>query len=200
MASRKLLVLARHGESEWTKNNLFCGWYDANLSEKGLEEALECANALKNEGFRFDIAFTSLLTRAHQTLEIILKELGQSNITIEKTWRLNERHYGALTGFNKEEMAAKYGLTEVQTWRRSFDILPPPMTKDHKYYQDIVNNPKLNNFLNTNEFPVVESLKTTMDRVIPYWKEVIVPHIKEGKKSSHSDAWNNITRISETFG
>lgn len=176
------LILVRHGESEWTKNNLFCGWFDAKLSEKGLAEASYCGQAIRDAGFCFDVVYTSQLTRAHQTLQIILDEIGQKSVLIEKSWRLNERHYGALTGYNKEEMAAVYGLKQVQIWRRSFDILPPPMESDHKYHLQIRNNPNFSNGPNELEFPKAESLKTTMERVIPFWTEVIAPQIRAGKR------------------
>lgn len=150
--------------------------------KRSLSEAIQCGQAIKDAGFSFDVAYTSQLSRAHQTLQIILNETEQENVLVEKSWRLNERHYGALTGYNKEEMAVVYGLKQVQTWRRSFDVLPPPMEPDHKYYQQIRNNPNFSNGPNELEFPKVESLKTTMERVIPFWTEVIAPQVRAGKR------------------
>lgn len=125
MAAKYRIVMVRHGESEWNQKNLFCGWFDANLSDKGKEEALAAGKAVKEAGLKFDIAHTSLLTRAQVTLDSILKESGQTSIPIQKTWRLNERHYGGLTGLNKSETAAKYGEEQVLIWRRSFDVPRP---------------------------------------------------------------------------
>ena len=132
------IVFVRHGESQWNLKNLFCGWFDADLSDKGVEEAHAGGKALKETGIKFDCAFTSVLTRANRTLDIVLNEMGQSDIEINKTWRLNERHYGALTGLNKAETAEKYGADQVQIWRRSFNTPPPAMEKDHDYYNSIV--------------------------------------------------------------
>jgi 2,3-bisphosphoglycerate-dependent phosphoglycerate mutase len=131
------IVMIRHGESEWNMENKFCGWYDANLSQKGVEEAKAGGQALASAGYQFDIAHTSLLTRAQVTLASVLAEIGQKELSVEKTWRLNERHYGALTGLNKAETAAKHGEEQVKIWRRSFDVPPPPMEADHPYYQAI---------------------------------------------------------------
>ncbi|PSN39000.1 Phosphoglycerate mutase 2 [Blattella germanica] len=172
------VFFVRHGESEWTFMNRFCGWVDVSLTEKGRLEALRAATALKEENAQFDIAFTSLLSRANETLEIILKQINQTNLPVVRAWQLNERHYGDLTGYNKAEMAEKYGLEQI--WRRSFDILPPPMDENHKYYTDIADNPK---FLQIKDkIPKVESLKTTMLRTIPFWNNDIVPCITSGKK------------------
>ncbi|XP_008487904.1 phosphoglycerate mutase 1 [Diaphorina citri] len=176
------LVMLRHGESEWTKRNLFCGWYDSKLSENGIKEAHVAGQILRDEGFQFDHVFTSQLSRAQDTVQIILQELGQSP-EVTKSWRLNERHYGDLTGYNKLQMANKYGLEQVQIWRRSYDVLPPPMTKDHKYYQDIITNPNFKiDGPNEDQFPHTESLKETIMRVLPYWNENIATEIKQGKK------------------
>ncbi|XP_054263062.1 phosphoglycerate mutase 1-like isoform X2 [Macrosteles quadrilineatus] len=175
------VVFVRHGESEWTKHNLFCGWYDAPLSNKGLEEAVSSGKALRDAGLEFDVAFTSLLTRANQTLDIIKTEIDQLDLPVVEHWRLNERHYGDLTGYNKEEMAEKYGLEQVQIWRRKFDVLPPPMKETHKYYTSIVENPKFKSQPNI-FIPEVESLETTMVRTLPLWNETIVPDILSGKR------------------
>ncbi|BCR22068.1 2,3-diphosphoglycerate-dependent phosphoglycerate mutase [Borrelia sp. HM] len=173
------LVLVRHGESEWNKENLFTGWTDVKLSEKGIAEALEGGRVLKQEGYFFDIAFSSLLVRANDTLNIILSELGQSYINVEKSWRLNERHYGALQGLNKSETAEKYGEDKVLIWRRSYDVPPMPLEEsDNRHpihdirYKGI---PK-------RELPSTECLKDTVARVIPYWTDRIAKVIIEGKK------------------
>ncbi|KAG8034093.1 hypothetical protein G9C98_008574 [Cotesia typhae] len=145
------IVMVRHGESEWNQLNLFCGWFDAGLSEKGKNEAIAAGKALKDSGYRFDEAHTSVLTRAQVTLGTILKEIDQENIPIFKTWRLNERHYGGLTGMNKAETAAKYGEEQVQIWRRSFDTPPPPMEADHKYYDTIVKDERYKDELSNDQ-------------------------------------------------
>jgi 2,3-bisphosphoglycerate-dependent phosphoglycerate mutase len=188
MTGRRIVVMARHGESEWSKNNVFCGWYDSLLSDRderiGTDEARECAELLKQANYQFDQAYTSLLTRAHQTLEIITKHIGQSNLPIEESWRLNERHYGALTGYNKAELAEKYGEGQIQIWRRSFDVLPPQMDPSHKYFRSILHNPKImaESYASNEKFPSTESLKETMERVIPYWNNNVVPSIQKGKR------------------
>ncbi len=134
------IVMIRHGESEWNQLNKFCGWYDAKLSDKGETEAKAGGKALKDAGYQFDVAHTSLLTRAQVTLQRVLEGINQTDLPTEKTWRLNERHYGALTGLNKAETAEKHGEEQVKIWRRSFDIPPPAMEKDHPYYDAIVND------------------------------------------------------------
>eukprot|EP00102_Acyrthosiphon_pisum_P023918 XP_016661128.1 PREDICTED: 2,3-bisphosphoglycerate-dependent phosphoglycerate mutase isoform X2 [Acyrthosiphon pisum] len=184
MTGRRIVVMARHGESEWSKNNVFCGWYDSHLSDRGMNEALECAELLKESNYKFDKAYTSLLTRAHQTLKIITEHIGQPTLPVEESWRLNERHYGALTGFNKAELAEEYGESQVQIWRRSFDVLPPVMDKSHAYYMSIWCHPKIvaHSYTSSEKFPSTESLKETMERVIPYWDNFIVPNIKRGQR------------------
>lgn len=162
------LVLLRHGESVWNKENRFTGWTDVDLSEKGIAEAHEAGQLLKKNGFTFDLAFTSVLLRANKTLDIVLKEMNLENIPVEKSWRLNERHYGALQGLNKAETAAKYGDEQVHKWRRSYDICPPALTKDDQRYRE--------------GEPLTECLKDTVERFLPYWQESIVPEIKAGKK------------------
>uniref|UniRef100_A0A1B6KH58 Phosphoglycerate mutase n=1 Tax=Graphocephala atropunctata TaxID=36148 RepID=A0A1B6KH58_9HEMI len=191
------IVMVRHGESEWNQKNLFCGWYDANLSQKGEEEAAAAGVALKNANFKFDIAHTSVLTRAQKTLAAALKGIGQEDIPIEKTWRLNERHYGGLTGLNKAETAAKYGEDQVQIWRRSFDVPPPAMEKDHAYYDNIVNDPRYAQAPPKDQFPMFESLKLTIERTLPYWNDVIIPQLKEGKKiliAAHGNSLRGIVK------
>lgn len=174
------IVFVRHGESEWNLKNLFCGWFDADLSEKGVEEATAGGVAIADSGLKFDMAFSSLLGRANRTLNIILEKAGQSGIPIEKTWRLNERHYGSLTGLDKAETAEKYGEDQVKIWRRSFDVPPPAMEKDHPYYDAIRNDPRYKD-MTDEEYPACESLELTIKRTMPYWNDTIIPALKEGK-------------------
>ena len=163
----------------------------------GKAEALAAGKALKDSGMKFDVAHTSVLSRAQKTLETILKEIGQENIPINKTWRLNERHYGGLTGMNKAETAAKYGEEQVQIWRRSFDTPPPPMEPGHKYYDTIVKDPRYANEPKPEEFPMFESLKLTIARTLPYWDNVIIPQMKEGKNiiiAAHGNSLRGIVK------
>ncbi|KAG5873590.1 hypothetical protein JTB14_032891 [Gonioctena quinquepunctata] len=191
------IVMVRHGESEWNEKNLFCGWYDANLSEKGKQEAENAGKALKDAGIKFDIAYTSVLTRAQNTLQAILKEIGQTDLPTIKTWRLNERHYGGLTGLNKAETAAKYGEEQVAIWRRSFDTPPPPMEPDHSYYDNIVKDLRYAEGPAPDQFPKFESLKLTIERTLPFWNETIVPQIKAGKQiliAAHGNSLRGIVK------
>lgn len=172
------LVLIRHGESVWNQENRFTGWQDVDLSEKGRAEALKGGKALKDKGFSFDIAYTSVLKRAIKTLNIVLDELDQVWLPVHKDWRLNERHYGALQGLNKSETAARHGEEQVKIWRRSYDVPPPPMdTKDPRHpshdprYKGV--DPQL--------LPSQESLKDTVARFLPLWTGTIAPTIKDGK-------------------
>ena len=173
------IVLIRHGESEWNKENRFCGWVDVDLSEKGIEEAHRGGQALKKDGYVFDVAFNSLLKRAKRTLSIVLEEIGQENIEIKRSWRLNERHYGALQGLNKSDTAEKYGEEQVKIWRRSFDIPPPALTIESPMYPG---NDPIYTDVPKEELPLTESLKEVIARFLPYWNEEIVPAIKSGKK------------------
>merc|ERR1712156_1328581 len=196
MASYEI-VMIRHGESTWNQENKFCGWYDAHLSEKGVKEAESGGQALKNAGYKFDVAHTSLLTRAQVTLGKVLEAIDQKDLTTEKTWRLNERHYGALTGLNKAETAAKHGDEQVKIWRLSFDIPPPAMETDHAYYDTIVKDPRYSDGPSADEFPMFESLKLTIERTLPYWNDTIVPQIKEGKKiiiAAHGNSLRGIVK------
>lgn len=182
------LVLLRHGESLWNKENRFTGWTDVDLSEKGIQEAKEAGQILKKENFVFDVAYTSVLKRAIRTLWITLDEMDLMWIPIYLSWRLNERHYGALQGLNKSEMAEKYGEEQVLIWRRSYDIPPPPLSKDDERYPGF--DPRYKE-LNENEIPLAESLKDTVARFLPYWHEVIAPAVKLGKKvliSAHGNS------------
>ncbi len=173
------LVLVRHGESEWNRENRFTGWTDVDLSPKGVDEAISSGVALRKGGFTFDIAYTSVLKRAVRTLNFILDELDLQWLPVKKEWRLNERHYGALQGLNKAETAKKFGDEQVHIWRRSFDIQPPTLTpdderfpgKDRRYAE-----------LSASELPLAESLKDTIARFMPLWHDAIAPDIRNGKR------------------
>ena len=175
----KKLVLLRHGESIWNKENRFTGWTDVDLSEKGIEEAKKAGQVLKKEGFTFDIAYTSVLKRAIRTLWIVLDEMDLMWIPVYNSWRLNERHYGALQGLNKSEMAAKFGEEQVLIWRRSYDTPPPALEKNDS--RSSFNDPKYND-LSAKELPLTECLKDTVARFMPYWHETIAPTVKSGKR------------------
>ncbi len=173
------LVLLRHGESIWNKENRFTGWTDVDLTEKGVKEAIEAGKLLKKEGLTFDLAFTSVLKKATKTLDSVLKEMGLANILVKKTWRLNEKHYGALQGLNKSETAKRYGEEKVFLWRRSYDVRPPALKETDTRYPG--NDPLYKN-LKKEEIPLTESLRDTEMRLLPYWDEEIAPAIKQGKK------------------
>lgn len=173
------VVLVRHGESSWNKENRFTGWTDVDLSEKGIEEAKNAGKVMKAEGYTFDLAFTSTLKRAIRTLWIATDEMDLLWVPVIKSWTLNERHYGALQGLDKAETAAKHGEEQVKIWRRSYDVPPPALEesdsrhpKHEAKYKDV--NPKL--------LPATESLKETVARVVPFWENTIVPEIKKGRK------------------
>jgi len=174
------IVFVRHGESEWNLKNLFCGWFDADLSAKGVEEATAGGQAIKDSGIKFDQAYSSVLLRANKTLDMILDGCGQKYIPIEKTWRLNERHYGGLTGLDKQATVEKYGAEQVQIWRRSYNTPPPPMEADHEYHKAIREDPRYKD-LSAEEFPECESLELTIKRTMPFWNDTIVPALKSGK-------------------
>ncbi|MDC5894143.1 2,3-diphosphoglycerate-dependent phosphoglycerate mutase [Proteus mirabilis] len=173
------LVLVRHGESVWNKENRFTGWTDVELSDKGRNEAQEAGKLLKAEGFTFDYAYTSVLKRAIHTLWNILDEVDQQWLPVEKSWKLNERHYGALQGLNKAETAEKYGDEQVKQWRRGFAVTPPELTKDDDRFPG--KDPRYAS-LTEAELPLTESLALTIDRVTPYWEEVIKPRVASGDK------------------
>ncbi|MDR1195465.1 MAG: 2,3-diphosphoglycerate-dependent phosphoglycerate mutase [Endomicrobium sp.] len=173
------VVLIRHGESVWNKENRFTGWADVDLSEKGKEEALKAGEQLKKDGFTFDLAYTSVLKRAVKTLWNVMDTMGLNWISVINSWKLNERHYGALQGLNKTETAAKYGEDQVKIWRRSYDTPPPALEKGDERYP--VNDPRYAN-LTKEELPLTECLKDTVARVVPYWEKEIAPKVKEGKK------------------
>ena len=173
------LVLLRHGESMWNKENRFTGWTDVDLSEQGIKEAKGAGKILKSEGYTFDIALTSVLKRAIRTLWLTLDELDLMWIPVERSWRLNERHYGSLQGLNKAETAAKFGDEQVHIWRRSYDIQPPALEKDDERFPG--NDPRYKD-LSEKELPLTECLKDTVARFLPYWDEKIAPLVKSGKR------------------
>jgi len=173
------VVLLRHGESIWNKENRFTGWTDVDLSEKGIQEAQKAGQVLKSEGYEFDVAFTSVLKRAIRTLWLVMEEMNLMWIPVHRSWRLNERHYGALQGLNKSETAAEHGEEQVLIWRRSYDIYPPALTAEDEHYPG--HDPRYKD-LAPKDLPLTESLKSTVDRFLPYWEAVIAPVIKKGKK------------------
>lgn len=173
------LVLLRHGESTWNKENRFTGWTDVDLSEKGLEEARQAGKTLKAEGYEFDVAFTSVLTRAIRTLNLALDELGSLWLPVHKSWRLNERHYGALQGLNKAEMAQQFGEEQVHIWRRSYDVPPPALERDDPRFPG---NDRRYADLDPRTLPTTECLKDTVIRFLPYWQDAIVPALKQSSR------------------
>lgn len=174
----KKIVLLRHGESTWNKENRFTGWTDVDLTPQGIQEAQNAGRLLREHGFTFDIAYTSVLKRAIRTLWIVLDEMDQMWIPIQHTWRLNERHYGALQGLNKAETAAQYGDEQVLIWRRSYDVRPPALTADDTRYAG--RDPRYQN-LAQDDIPLTECLKDTVARFLPYWNTVIAPQVQAGK-------------------
>lgn len=186
------VVLIRHGESVWNKENRFAGWVDVDLTEKGVSEAHRAGKSLKDAGFEFDIAFTSVLMRAQKTLDIVLAELGEQGIPVCKSWKLNERHYGALQGLNKSETAAKYGEDQVKLWRRGYDVAIPPLSKESDMYPG--KDPKYAD-LKGSELPLSENLKDVVNRVVPYWNQSIAPEIKSGKKVIVAASGNSLRAL-----
>jgi len=186
------IVLLRHGESTWNKENKFTGWTDVPLTEKGIEEAKESGKILKKEGYIFDVVFTNVLKRATETTKMVLKEMNLTRIPVKESWRLNERHYGALQGLNKAEMAKKFGEDQVLKWRRSYDVQPPALEKDDERYSG--NDPKYKN-LDKKDIPLTESLKDTVVRVIPYWENEMVPELKTGKRILVSASGNSLRAL-----
>ena len=174
------LVLVRHGESDWNKLNLFTGWTDVDLSQTGHREAIQAGTILKNEGYEFDVCYTSYLKRAIHTLNHILDEMDLCWLPVNKSWKLNERHYGALQGLNKAETAEKYGEEQVKIWRRSFDVLPPALNiNDKRSAQKQAMYRNIDSAL----LPAGESLKTTIERVIPYFNETVKKDMQAGKRA-----------------
>ena len=173
------IVLLRHGESEWNKENRFTGWTDVDLSEKGIEEAHNAGKLLRENGYTFNIAYTSVLKRAIRTLWITLDEMDLMWIPVVPNWRLNERHYGALQGLNKAETAIKFGEEQVKIWRRSYAVQPPALTPEDERYPG--HDPRYQD-LSTEELPLTECLRDTVARFLPFWFEVLIPALKDGKK------------------
>jgi 2,3-bisphosphoglycerate-dependent phosphoglycerate mutase len=175
----KQLVLLRHGESIWNRENRFTGWIDVGLSDQGVQEAIAGARLLRQEGFSFDVAYTSVLKRAIKTLWLVLEEMDLMWIPVYRSWRLNERHYGALQGLNKTETVEKFGMEQVQIWRRSYDTPPPALTPDDPRYPG--KDPRYAQ-LSGDELPLTECLKDVVDRFLPYWQETIAPAVKAGQR------------------
>lgn len=173
------LILLRHGQSLWNLENRFTGWTDIDLSENGINEANRAGQTLKNHNFTFDLGFTSVLTRAIHTLEIVANQLGQPDLKTIQAWQLNERHYGALQGLNKAETMQKYGEEQVRLWRRSAETRPPALEKSDPRFPG--NDPKYAN-LDPNSLPLTENLIDTAARVVPYWQSTILPELNQGKK------------------
>jgi len=192
------LVMVRHGQSEWNLKNLFTGWTDVDLTEQGTAEAHAAGQLLKNEGLVFDIAYTSVLTRAIRTLWFILDEMDLMWIPVHRDWRLNERHYGALQGLNKAETTAQHGAEQVKIWRRSYDIPPPAVNKGDDRHP--IHDPRYQS-LPANELPATESLKTTLKRVQPYWENQIVPQLKTGRNvliTAHGNSLRALAKMLES--
>ncbi|MBR5097990.1 MAG: 2,3-diphosphoglycerate-dependent phosphoglycerate mutase [Spirochaetales bacterium] len=190
------LVLVRHGESEWNKLNLFTGWTDVDLSEKGHEEAAAAGKLLKAEGYDFDVCYTSYLKRAIHTLNHILDEMDRVWLPVTKTWKLNERHYGALQGLNKSETAEKYGEDQVKIWRRSFDVKPPKLEATDERNPA---NQAIYASVDPKELPLTESLETTIERVVPYFEDVIKKDIKAGKRVIIAAHGNSLRALVKYF-
>ena len=172
------LVLTRHGESQWNLENRFTGWVDVDITDKGRQEAIKGGQTLKELGLTFDVAYTSYQKRAIKTLNLFLEELDLLWIPVHKSWRLNERHYGALQGLNKAETAEKYGDEQVHIWRRSYDTLPPEMPRDDEYS---AHNDRRYALLDDSVIPDAENLKVTLERALPFWEDQIAPALKSGK-------------------
>jgi len=188
----KKIVLIRHGESVWNKENRFTGWTDVDLSEKGAAEAVKAGDLLKKEGYTFDIAFTSVLKRAIRTLWSVLDRMDLMWIPVRNSWRLNERHYGALQGLNKAEMAEKYGEEQVKRWRRGFAIRPPELTPDDERYPG---RERKYEGIPTTDLPLAESLKDTIARFMPCWHEEIAPQIRAGRRMVISAHGNSLRAL-----
>jgi 2,3-bisphosphoglycerate-dependent phosphoglycerate mutase len=196
----KKIVFFRHGESVWNQENRFTGWTDVDLTAKGVEEARAAGRLLKQNEFAFDIAYTSLLKRAIRTLWLSLEEMDSMWIPVIPDWRLNERHYGMLQGLNKAETAAKFGDEQVLIWRRSYDIPPNPLTKDDERYPG---NDRRYAHLTEKQLPLTECLKDTVERVVPYWENVIAPQVKAGKSvviAAHGNSLRALIKYLDNIG
>jgi 2,3-bisphosphoglycerate-dependent phosphoglycerate mutase len=194
------VVLLRHGESTWNKENRFTGWTDVDLSDRGVEEAREAGRLLREGGYTFDLAYTSVLKRAIRTLWIALDGIDQMWLPVVKNWRLNERHYGALQGLDKAETAEKHGEAQVKIWRRSYDIPPPALTPDDPRHA--ARDPRYAD-LAAGEVPLTESLKDTVERFLPYWHETIAPSIRSGKKvliAAHGNSLRALVKYLDGIG
>ncbi|MGB8856403.1 MAG: 2,3-diphosphoglycerate-dependent phosphoglycerate mutase [Burkholderiales bacterium] len=196
----KKIVLFRHGESIWNQENRFTGWTDVDLTAKGVEEARAAGRLLRQNGFAFDLAYTSVLKRAIRTLWLALDEMDAMWIPVVPDWRLNERHYGALQGLNKAETAAKFGDEQVHIWRRSYDIPPNPLSKDDERYPG---KDRRYAQLTQQQLPLTECLKDTVDRVVPYWESVIAPQVKAGKSvviAAHGNSLRALVKYLDHIG
>lgn len=199
-AAKHRLVLLRHGESTWNRENRFTGWTDVDLTERGVEEAHAAAQAIRDAGMGFDVAFTSLLKRAIRTLWIVLDDMDLMWIPVHRSWRLNERHYGALQGLDKAQTAARYGDQQVLLWRRSYDVPPPALTTDDNRYPG--RDPRYRD-LQADEIPRTECLKDTVERFLPYWHETIAPEIQAGKRiiiAAHGNSLRALVKYLDEIG
>jgi 2,3-bisphosphoglycerate-dependent phosphoglycerate mutase len=191
------LVLLRHGQSQWNLENRFTGWWDVDLSEKGVAEAVAAGELMKAREFDFDLCFTSFLTRAIKTLDLALEAMDRLWLPVRKNWRLNERHYGGLTGLNKQEMREKVGDEQVKIWRRSFDVPPPPLGPDSPY--NVSNDRRYEGI----PVPSTESLKETIERVLPYWDDAIAPALRSGERvliSAHGNSIRALVKLLSNIG
>lgn len=191
------LVLLRHGQSQWNLENRFTGWWDVGLSEKGVAEAIAAGEMMKRRGFDFDTCFTSVLTRAILTLDLALEAMDRLWLPVRKDWRLNERHYGGLTGLDKQEMREKAGDEQVRIWRRSFDVAPPPLDPDSPY--NVAGDRRYAGV----DVPATESLKDTIARVLPYWDRVIAPALRSGERvliSAHGNSIRALVKLLSNIG
>jgi 2,3-bisphosphoglycerate-dependent phosphoglycerate mutase len=191
------LVLLRHGQSQWNLENRFTGWWDVGLSDKGIAEAIAAGELMKARGFDFDTCFTSILTRAIKTLDLALEAMGRLWLPVSKDWRLNERHYGGLTGFNKQEMRDKVGDEQVLIWRRSFDVAPPPLEAGSPY--SVAGDRRYAGV----DVPATESLKDTIERVLPYWENAIAPALQSGERvliAAHGNSIRALVKLLSNVG
>ncbi|ELR50106.1 hypothetical protein M91_16189 [Bos mutus] len=199
--SKYKLIMLRHGEGAWNKENRFCSWVDQKLNSDGLQEARNCGKQLKALNFEFDLVFTSILNRSIHTAWLILEELGQEWVPVESSWRLNERHYGALISLNREQMALNHGEEQVRLWRRSYNVTPPPIEESHPYYHEIYNDQKYKVCdVPLDQLPRSESLKDVLERLLPYWNERIAPEVLRGKTvliSAHGNSCRALLKYLE---
>lgn len=186
------VVLLRHGESVWNKENRFTGWVDVDLTSEGERQSRQAGQLLKRQGFSFDLAFSSVLKRAIRTLELVLEEMGQSGIEIKKSWKLNERHYGALQGLNKDEVIAQYGEEQVKIWRRGYDPVLPALDRESEMYPG---RDPLYADLTDEEIPLAENLKDVVERVVPYWQTEIAPQIRDGRQIIITASGNSLRAL-----